>query len=236
MKIDTDNSGHVSSIGGCWFATKDSQLPFTHIEIWTRLQIQSKAYHHPHNVLPPQTINATLPSSIWPIEQYDMVITNTDPAKEWPFSEMTGKLLTLFGSLIYIDCQLIQDIMLFKSVLYSEFHHQAEENTYLRWITFYPMSSISILCLKWIKKWPVLQLYMGHILSPQLVCILSEGQGKWTKTQWVILFLWISFRLLSNSCYDSGSKQTGTLRKQTALNMEWSTGWINITTRNFSLP
>ena len=105
--MDANNSGHVSSIGGRRFATKDSQLPFTHIEIWTRLQIQSKAYHHPHNVLPPQTINATPPSPTWPIGQYDTVIANTDPAKEWPFSGMTGKLLTSFGSLIYIDRQFV---------------------------------------------------------------------------------------------------------------------------------
>jgi len=102
-KMDTNNSGHVSSIGGHRFATMDSPLPFTHIEIWTRLQVQNKAYHHPHQVLPPQTVNAAPPSSTWPLGCYDTVIANTDPAKKWPFSGMTGELLTLF-QLIKFDC------------------------------------------------------------------------------------------------------------------------------------
>ncbi|KAF8970295.1 hypothetical protein BDZ97DRAFT_1914618 [Flammula alnicola] len=89
-KMETNSSSRISSIGGRRFATKDSTLPFTHVEIWTKLQVQSKAYHHPHNVLPPQTVNAAPPSTKWPLGQYDTVIANTEPAREWPFSGMSG--------------------------------------------------------------------------------------------------------------------------------------------------
>ena len=66
-----DNS--ALTIGGRRSANPIASLPFDDIQIWARFQIQNQSYHTPHDVLPPQTVNASphqtfgaliLPSSI----------------------------------------------------------------------------------------------------------------------------------------------------------------------------
>ena len=66
--------------------------PFDNIQIWTRLQIQNQSYHVPHNVLPPQTVNASPPSTSdsWIFGCSDVTLINTDPSQVWPSSDLDG--------------------------------------------------------------------------------------------------------------------------------------------------
>ncbi|KJA12854.1 hypothetical protein HYPSUDRAFT_152210 [Hypholoma sublateritium FD-334 SS-4] len=84
------NSLHISTVGGRRVANQNCSLPFSHIETWTTLLIQGKAYHYPHHPISPQTVNAAPPSTDWPHGRFDVVIINTDSAKEWPSSGISG--------------------------------------------------------------------------------------------------------------------------------------------------
>lgn len=67
-------------------------LPFDDIQIWTRLQIQNHSYHSPHNVLPPQTVNASPPSDSWAFGRSDVTLINSDPSQVWPSSGLNGNI------------------------------------------------------------------------------------------------------------------------------------------------
>ncbi|RDB30301.1 hypothetical protein Hypma_007131 [Hypsizygus marmoreus] len=87
-RTNMSDNGFITSIGGR--RTSHEELPFTHIQVWTRVRLQSKAYHHPHRPLPPKTINASPPSDTWPLGCYDGVLVNTDPSQVWPYSGIQG--------------------------------------------------------------------------------------------------------------------------------------------------
>ncbi|KAF9523038.1 hypothetical protein CPB83DRAFT_899162 [Crepidotus variabilis] len=82
--------GFVTNIGGRRLARQDSELPFTHIEVWKKLRLQTKAYHFPHGLLSPVTINAEPPSLAWPQEHVNSVILNLDPLQKWPMRSIQG--------------------------------------------------------------------------------------------------------------------------------------------------
>ena len=77
-------------IGGRRLSPENCPLPFSYLDIWTRVTVQSKSYHPPHRILPPQTINAGHPSSASRPGAYDSVIINIDPTKDWPSSGLNG--------------------------------------------------------------------------------------------------------------------------------------------------
>ena len=83
----------IDSVGGRRHVHRDD-LPVSHLQIWSKVRIQTTAYHHPHNKLEPYTINAAPPSPAWPgwpYGQFDSVIFNTDASKEWPRSGLLDK-------------------------------------------------------------------------------------------------------------------------------------------------
>jgi hypothetical protein len=41
-----------------WSMQVSPRLPFDHLQVWTKVQLQNRSYHTPHHILPPQTINA----------------------------------------------------------------------------------------------------------------------------------------------------------------------------------
>ena len=86
----------IQTVGGRRYSLQECRLPFTHIEVWNRVRIQSKSYHSPHSPLPAHTVNAFPPSSDWPLGRYDSVLINNDSLKEWPLSGLNGKF-TNFG-------------------------------------------------------------------------------------------------------------------------------------------
>ncbi|KAF9527842.1 hypothetical protein CPB83DRAFT_869722 [Crepidotus variabilis] len=85
--------GYVKNIGGRRLARPESELPFTHIEVWKKLCLQTKAYHFPHGLLSPVTVHAEPPSSAWPQGHVDSVILNLDPLKKWPISGIQGHVV-----------------------------------------------------------------------------------------------------------------------------------------------
>jgi hypothetical protein len=81
------------TIGGRRSANSTSaSLPFDEIQIWVRLQIQNQSYHAPHDVLPPQTVNASPPSNPWLFGHSDVTLINTDPSQVWPSSGLNGTI------------------------------------------------------------------------------------------------------------------------------------------------
>ena len=79
-------------------AASATSLPFQKLEVWQGLRIQSKDYHNPRIVHPPQTLCASPPSEEWPLGRFDTALVNIDPDKEWPQSKITGSdsCITIF--------------------------------------------------------------------------------------------------------------------------------------------
>ena len=92
-----DNNSALA-IGGRRSANPVAPLPFDDIQIWSRVQIQNKSYHVPHNVLPPQTVNASPPSNPWMFGRSDVVLINTDPSQVWPSSGLNGTICILINT------------------------------------------------------------------------------------------------------------------------------------------
>ena len=84
------------TIGGRRHSAPDCSLPFTHVEVWNRVRLQTRSYYTPNVPLPAHTINAYPPSAEWPLGRYDSVLINCDPSAEWPQSGLTGMLLLVF--------------------------------------------------------------------------------------------------------------------------------------------
>lgn len=87
---------HIECIGGRRHASSgtgigEGQLPFTHLEVWDKVRLQSTAYHHPHNLLSPVSLNAAHPAEPWSYGHYDSAIFNLDPSAKWPTSGLKGK-------------------------------------------------------------------------------------------------------------------------------------------------
>lgn len=78
------------SVGGRRISSETCNLPFTELDVWDRVRVQTKSYHYPHEILPAHTINAYPPSFAWPLGHYDTVIVNTDDEHQWPKSGLTG--------------------------------------------------------------------------------------------------------------------------------------------------
>ncbi len=86
----------IKTIGGHRYSLQGCRLPFTHVEVWNRVRLQSKGYYPPHDPLPARTINAFPPSTEWPLGRYDPVLINNDTSEEWPSSGLRGKFLLAF--------------------------------------------------------------------------------------------------------------------------------------------
>lgn len=88
-------TSHISTIGGRRIAKENCYLPFSNIQIWTKVRLQTKSYHYPYDLLPPQTVNASPPSQSWPFGQRDVVLVNTstDTSHKWPKSGLKGEFL-----------------------------------------------------------------------------------------------------------------------------------------------
>jgi Plavaka transposase len=95
---------HCLDVGGRRLSPENCPLPFSYIEVWTKIYLQSKAYHPPHPILPPQTINAGPPSSPSGLGHYDSVIINIDPTKDWPFTGLNGKCIFVFFKRCLFSC------------------------------------------------------------------------------------------------------------------------------------
>ena len=89
VKSDATSS-HIDSVGGRRHIHHEP-LPVSHLQIWTKLRIQTMLYHYPHNKLAPYTINSAPPSTAWPHGCFDSGIFNIDPSQKWPQRGLFGK-------------------------------------------------------------------------------------------------------------------------------------------------
>ena len=94
QRIATGDEQGPLDVKGRRLSQANCDLPFDRLEVWKKVYLQSKAYHHPHTVLPAQSINALPPSNASSLGQFDNVIMNVDPTKQWPFSGLNGASLT----------------------------------------------------------------------------------------------------------------------------------------------
>jgi hypothetical protein len=89
----TKGDRSLYKVGGCRpLAARagTTSLPFQKLEVWQGLCIQSKDYHDPHIIHPPQTLCASPLTKEWPLGRFDTALINIDPDKEWPQSKITG--------------------------------------------------------------------------------------------------------------------------------------------------
>ena len=100
QRISNANDGYIRVLGGRRSALQGTQLPFTHLQVWKKVRLQNKAYHYPHETLPPKTINAYPPSGEWELGRYDSVVINLDKDSEWPQSGLEGMDILYFDLLI----------------------------------------------------------------------------------------------------------------------------------------
>ena len=85
--------GGNKALGGRRIATKDANLPFNYLQVWVKVQLQNRAYHGPHNILPPQTVNAAPPpSGRSTFHHADVILLNTDTSQVWPASGLEGNV------------------------------------------------------------------------------------------------------------------------------------------------
>jgi hypothetical protein len=89
-RVASSSTGYIDSIGGRRLIHQNT-LPISYLQVWKKVRIQSKGYHHPHDKLVPYTINASPPSAVWPYGQFDSVIFNIDQHEKWPKSGLHGK-------------------------------------------------------------------------------------------------------------------------------------------------
>lgn len=94
QRITTADEKAPLDVKGRRLSHANCDLPFDRLEVWKKVYLQSKAYHHPHTILPPQSINALPPPNPSSLGQFDNVVMNVDPTKEWPFSGLNGVSLT----------------------------------------------------------------------------------------------------------------------------------------------
>ena len=86
-------SSPLAALGGRRIATKDANLPFNYLQVWVKVQLQNRAYHGPHNILPPQTVNAAPPpSGRSTFRHADVILLNTDTSQVWPASGLEGNV------------------------------------------------------------------------------------------------------------------------------------------------
>ena len=92
-RTSSNGNGFIEVVGGRRSAYIHRIL---HLQVWTKIRLQTTAYHYPHNILPSVTLNAIPPSKSWEEGQYDSVIINMDQSHKWPKSGLTGKLCFCF--------------------------------------------------------------------------------------------------------------------------------------------
>ncbi len=88
-RTSSSSNGFIEGIGGR--RSVYNRIPDFHLQVWTKIRLQTTAFHYPHNILPPTTINAIPLSTHWKVGQYDSAIVNIDQNQKWPGSGLAGK-------------------------------------------------------------------------------------------------------------------------------------------------
>ena len=91
--LDCHHPNFTHMIGGRRHSTLDCQLPFDHIQIWYKMQIQLYSSYNLNMLLLSQGLHASLSSVKWPFSHYDTVIISSDGNKDWPHNGLHGKII-----------------------------------------------------------------------------------------------------------------------------------------------
>ena len=91
-----EESTYMTHIGGHRWARMDAQFSASHLEVWTKLCLQTTAYHYPHGILPASTIKAEPPSLEYPHGHFNPVVINTDQDQAWPSCGISGKCFIIY--------------------------------------------------------------------------------------------------------------------------------------------
>jgi len=96
-RIRSSSNGFIGTVGGRrTVQNHNNNLLDFRLQVWQKMRLQTTAYHHPHKILPPVTINAIPPSDTWTKGRYDPAIVNIDQSQVWPDSGLSGKYLLIF--------------------------------------------------------------------------------------------------------------------------------------------
>ena len=77
-------------IGGRRVSVLGCKLLFDKLQVWSRIRIQTKSVHHPHEINLLQTLNVCPPNNQWPHGRYDKVLVNINREFSWPKSRLKG--------------------------------------------------------------------------------------------------------------------------------------------------
>ena len=95
--MSSSTNGFIGTVGGRrTVQNHNSNLLDFRLQVWEKMRLQTSAYHHLHNILPPVTINAMPPSSTWSMGRYDPALVNIDQSQVWPNSGLSGDYLLIF--------------------------------------------------------------------------------------------------------------------------------------------
>ena len=170
--LDQVNNGQPIETGGRRAADTDTLLPFDHLQVRTKVQLQNRSYHTPHHILPPQTINALSPSEEWISVRCDVVLINTDNNKRLAPQRPRRCLIFLYARLILLISQTrSQGIMSPTCVLFLAPSRPEEPDILLVQIYFSGTLGVSILYLSCLKLAKDNRTRRVRIQSHQLGCI-----------------------------------------------------------------
>ena len=83
----------IAHVSGRHLHGDHTVLPFTAVEVWTKVQIQNCTYHAPHNIIPAQMANALPPSTTWQSGHADTVLINVNSDYVWPQSGLNSMMI-----------------------------------------------------------------------------------------------------------------------------------------------
>ncbi|KAG6379016.1 hypothetical protein JVT61DRAFT_11438 [Boletus reticuloceps] len=92
------NAHNVSGVRTC---DLHCPLPFDHIQIWYKLQVQQYLYHEDKGMDALQTLRAFPPSSDRPHRFYNTVIICPGPDSNWPHRGIEGMHTQLLSSRLH---------------------------------------------------------------------------------------------------------------------------------------
>ncbi|KAJ7205310.1 hypothetical protein GGX14DRAFT_569060 [Mycena pura] len=91
-RLKSDSGSSLSVIGGRRHNKTDCILPFTYLQVWFSVRVQTKSPHQA-KPLPAETLHAKPPDETWTYGRYDTVLLCNDRSTAWPGGGLKNGLL-----------------------------------------------------------------------------------------------------------------------------------------------
>jgi hypothetical protein len=88
-RVESGQDG-IQAIGGRRTAPGACGLPFSYLQIWSKVRLQLTPYHNTREPASPRTINSSPPSPDWPSGRFETAILCTESSFRWPYSGLAG--------------------------------------------------------------------------------------------------------------------------------------------------